>query len=58
MTTEDAQAIRELVEDRALWRDAGEWERFATVRTGNAVERLYAEGAVRLAGSATAGDLR
>lgn len=31
MTTEDAQAIRKLVEDWALWRDAGDWERFATV---------------------------
>jgi ketosteroid isomerase-like protein len=31
MTAEDAQAIRKLVEDWALWRDAGDWERFATV---------------------------
>jgi hypothetical protein len=31
MTVEDAQAIRKLVEDWALWRDAGDWERFATV---------------------------
>jgi hypothetical protein len=31
MTTEDAHAIRKLVEDWALWRDAGDWERFATV---------------------------
>lgn len=28
---EDRQAIRRLVEDWALWRDAGDWERFATV---------------------------
>jgi hypothetical protein len=27
----DRFAIRELVENRALWRDAGDWERFATV---------------------------
>jgi hypothetical protein len=31
MTAEDAHAIRKLVEDWALWRDAGDWERFATV---------------------------
>jgi hypothetical protein len=31
MTAEDAQAIRKLVEDWALWRDAGDWGRFATV---------------------------
>jgi ketosteroid isomerase-like protein len=31
MTAEDAQAIRKLVEDWALWRDACDWERFATV---------------------------
>jgi hypothetical protein len=29
--TDDAQAIRETVENWALWRDAGDWERFATV---------------------------
>ncbi len=28
---EDRQAIRELVENWALWRDAGDWTRFATV---------------------------
>jgi hypothetical protein len=28
---EDRFAIRELVENWALWRDAGDWERFATV---------------------------
>lgn len=27
----DRQAIREVVENWALWRDAGDWERFATV---------------------------
>ena len=27
----DRLAIRELVENWALWRDAGDWERFATV---------------------------
>ena len=27
----DARAIRELVENWAVWRDAGDWERFATV---------------------------
>ena len=27
----DRQAIRELIENWALWRDAGDWERFATV---------------------------
>ena len=31
MTAEDKLAIRQLVEDWALWRDAGDWERFATV---------------------------
>ena len=29
--TEDRRLIRELVENWALWRDAGDWERFATV---------------------------
>jgi hypothetical protein len=29
--TEDARTIREVVENWALWRDAGDWERFATV---------------------------
>ena len=29
--TEDARAIREVVDNWALWRDAGDWERFATV---------------------------
>jgi hypothetical protein len=28
---EDRQAIRDLVQDWAVWRDAGDWERFATV---------------------------
>jgi hypothetical protein len=30
-TMDDARAIRELVENWVLWRDAGEWERFRTV---------------------------
>jgi hypothetical protein len=29
--TADHEAIREVVENWALWRDAGEWDRFATV---------------------------
>ena len=29
--TDDVQTIRETVENWALWRDAGDWERFATV---------------------------
>jgi SnoaL-like domain len=29
--TDDRQLIRELVEDWVVWRDAGDWERFATV---------------------------
>jgi hypothetical protein len=29
--SEDRQSIRELVENWAVWRDAGDWERFATV---------------------------
>jgi hypothetical protein len=29
--TDDRQAIAELVQDWAVWRDAGDWERFATV---------------------------
>ena len=29
--TEDKLAIREVIENWALWRDAGDWERFATV---------------------------
>ena len=29
--TEEARAIREVVDNWALWRDAGDWERFATV---------------------------
>jgi hypothetical protein len=29
--SEDRRQIRELVENWALWRDAGDWERFATV---------------------------
>ena len=28
---DDRAEIRQLVEDWALWRDAGDWERFATV---------------------------
>jgi hypothetical protein len=28
---EDRATIRELIENWALWRDAGDWERFATV---------------------------
>ncbi len=31
MSAPDRAEIRELVENRALWRDAGDWERFATV---------------------------
>ncbi|MGI8714084.1 MAG: nuclear transport factor 2 family protein [Solirubrobacteraceae bacterium] len=31
MSTADRNAIRELVQDWAVWRDAGAWERFATV---------------------------
>ncbi len=85
MNVEDAQAIRKLVEDWALWRAAGDRERFATVwhpadgwmsatwyqglagftiegglpgLTGEAVERLHAEGSAWLAGSATAGAVR
>ncbi len=33
--TDDRQLIRELVEDWAVWRDAGDWERFATVWHGD-----------------------
>jgi hypothetical protein len=29
--TDDARQIRDLVENWAVWRDAGDWERFATV---------------------------
>jgi len=29
--SDDARAIRDLVQNWALWRDAGDWERFATV---------------------------
>jgi hypothetical protein len=29
--SEDRRAIRDLVQDWAVWRDAGDWERFATV---------------------------
>ena len=31
MVSDDALAIREVIENWALWRDAGDWERFATV---------------------------
>jgi hypothetical protein len=31
MSNQDRQAIRELIENWAIWRDAGDWERFATV---------------------------
>jgi hypothetical protein len=31
MSSEDRLAIREVIENWALWRDAGDWERFATV---------------------------
>ena len=31
MATEDLAAIRQTVENWAVWRDAGDWERFATV---------------------------
>lgn len=30
-SADEARAIREVVENWALWRDAGDWERFATV---------------------------
>jgi hypothetical protein len=30
-TAQEIQAIRQLIENWALWRDAGDWERFATV---------------------------
>ena len=30
-TTADRLAIRDLVENWAVWRDAGDWERFRTV---------------------------
>jgi len=30
-TTQDRLAIRELIENWVLWRDAGDWERFRTV---------------------------
>ena len=33
MHDEEKLAIRELIENWALWRDAGDWERFATVWT-------------------------
>ena len=31
MVSDDARAIREVIENWALWRDAGDWARFATV---------------------------
>jgi hypothetical protein len=31
VSTDDTQAIRDLVENWVVWRDAGDWERFATV---------------------------
>jgi hypothetical protein len=31
VTPDDGQLIRDLVQNWALWRDAGDWERFATV---------------------------
>ncbi|WP_433241737.1 nuclear transport factor 2 family protein [Streptosporangium sp. CA-135522] len=31
MSAADRQAIRELIENWVVWRDAGDWERFATV---------------------------
>ena len=31
MSSEDRRAIRELIENWVLWRDAGDWDRFATV---------------------------
>ncbi len=37
MGENDRQTIRELVENWALWRDAGDWERFATVWHSDAV---------------------
>src|SRR3982751_4394188 len=30
-TAHEIQAIRQLIENWALWRDAGDWDRFATV---------------------------
>lgn len=35
--SEDKAAIRELVENWAVWRDAGDWERFATVWSADGV---------------------
>ena len=31
MDSDDVRAIRELIENWAVWRDAGDWDRFATV---------------------------
>ena len=31
MDSDDKHAIREVIENWVLWRDAGDWERFATV---------------------------
>ena len=31
MTISDTEAIRELIENWVVWRDAGDWERFRTV---------------------------
>ncbi len=31
MSSEDRRTIRELIENWVIWRDAGDWERFATV---------------------------
>jgi SnoaL-like protein len=31
MSSEDRRAIRDLIENWVLWRDAGDWDRFATV---------------------------
>jgi hypothetical protein len=35
--SDDKRLIRELVQNWALWRDAGDWERFATVWHDDAV---------------------
>jgi SnoaL-like domain len=35
--SDDAQAIRDLVENWVVWRDAGDWRRFATVWHGDGV---------------------
>ena len=55
-TMTDKLLIRELVERWAVWRDAGDWERFATVwHPDGVMMATWFQGPVRASSSASPG---